>query len=547
MLGFVPRAILAALLVTFICAVPSSARVGNGKIAFVAEDGLYTVNPDGTGRTRLKAENHLLSARWSPDGSRLAFIDVHGSLDWRLMVMDADGSNEHVVAFARNLALSRQPWSPDSARIAWKAQDPYTGGDVYTANASGGDVRRLTFSGSVGSPAWSPTGSTLAYTRRRIVFPQGEPLFVIGADGSGERQITEPGTYIEDPTWSPTGEWIAFSGVGMVRPDGSNLHWVTPGLGGRSPSWSPDGSKIAFGVSSFYRGSGRADVYVVDADGSHLKRLNWTPDTKLAWAPVWSPDGVRVLFQSGTLVTVNSDGSCPIRLAPGGRDAGDLSSWQPIPNGPPAGPERCHAISVTTRVARARAAARIEATVVNEGTDPLTKVTLEVPAHDAVSPAGYSPGCTVRRGKLTCRLRRLEPGDSHDFSFRLEARRVRPSGGIIRRPARISVDASEELFLSGRERTNVTLAIVRCRVGDRGGGIIRGTSSDDWICGRTGVDRIYPGPGNDEVKAGGGNDVIVAVDGRRHRDRISCGPGRDRVSADRHDRIADDCERVTRH
>ena len=85
MLGLVPRAILAALLVTFICAVPSSARVGSGKIAFVTADGLYTVNPDSTGRTLLKSGN-LLSARWSPDGSRIAFID--GAQGWRLIVMD---------------------------------------------------------------------------------------------------------------------------------------------------------------------------------------------------------------------------------------------------------------------------------------------------------------------------------------------------------------------------------------------------------------------------------------------------------------------------
>jgi Ca2+-binding RTX toxin-like protein len=123
---------------------------------------------------------------------------------------------------------------------------------------------------------------------------------------------------------------------------------------------------------------------------------------------------------------------------------------------------------------------------------------------------------------------------------------VRPSGGIIRVPARIRADASEELFLGGRENTNVTLAITRCTDGDRGGGTIRGTSSADRICGRRGADRIYPGQGNDVVKAGAGNDLIFAVDGKRHRDRISCGPGRDRVSADRHDRIARDCERVSR-
>jgi hypothetical protein len=48
----------------------------------------------------------------------------------------------------------------------------------------------------------------------------------------------------------------------------------------------------------------------------------------------------------------------------------------------------------------------------------------------------------------------------------------------------------------------------------------------------------------DKIRAFAGNDLVHARDGVR--DEVSCGPGRDRVLADRRDRIARDCERVSR-
>jgi Ca2+-binding RTX toxin-like protein len=73
---------------------------------------------------------------------------------------------------------------------------------------------------------------------------------------------------------------------------------------------------------------------------------------------------------------------------------------------------------------------------------------------------------------------------------------------------------------------------------------LSGGSSDDTLRGGAGHDAISPGAGNDRVNGGSGGDTINARDGER--DRVDCGSGRDRVYADRTDRVASNCERVTR-
>ncbi len=73
---------------------------------------------------------------------------------------------------------------------------------------------------------------------------------------------------------------------------------------------------------------------------------------------------------------------------------------------------------------------------------------------------------------------------------------------------------------------------------------LSGGEHADRIFGGPGADGINGGPGPDRIRAGFGNDTIVADDGTR--DFIRCGPGRDTVTADARDRIARDCENVTR-
>ncbi len=96
-------------------------------------------------------------------------------------------------------------------------------------------------------------------------------------------------------------------GIYVVNPDGSdlqNLSVRSTGGGGWEPTWSPDRSKILF--ASDLHGGGQADqeVYVMDADGSNMRRLTHTPgEGTSSWAADWSPDGEQIVFKS------NRDGS----------------------------------------------------------------------------------------------------------------------------------------------------------------------------------------------------------------------------------------------
>ncbi len=100
------------------------------------------------------------------------------------------------------------------------------------------------------------------------------------------------------------------------------------------------------------------------------------------------------------------------------------------------------------------------------------------------------------------------------------------------------------------------------KTGDAGNNTLRGTNNNDTLKGLGGNDRLfglgdgdrlYGGPGNDRLVGGGdhdrlvggsGRDLILARDGGI--DSIFCGPGRDTVRADNDDRVAGNCEDVSR-
>jgi TolB protein len=147
----------------------------------------------------------------------------------------------------------------------------------------------------------------------------------MNADGSGQRILMRNPTNGDfNPKWSPDGRTILFvtdrDGNGEIYAadaDGSNPRNLTrspandAGIGGANGLlWSPDGSRIAF-VST--RDTKDAELYVMKADGTAVKRLTRAPGTESLLS--WSPDGGKLAFQRSpstprwAFFVINADGT----------------------------------------------------------------------------------------------------------------------------------------------------------------------------------------------------------------------------------------------
>lgn len=150
----------------------------------------------------------------------------------------------------------------------------------------------------------------------------GEEIYVINPDGTGERRLTYSGEGKNSniPQWSPDGTQIAFasnrddevgwSSIYVMDADGTHVRRLTP-IGSRDymPIWSPDGTRIAFMSSR----DGNAEIYVMNRDGSDLRRL--TNNDVFDAAYFWSLDGRELVFSStrdndvAMIYIMKSDGS----------------------------------------------------------------------------------------------------------------------------------------------------------------------------------------------------------------------------------------------
>jgi hypothetical protein len=205
--------------------------------------------------------------------------------------------------------------------------------EIYVMYADGSAVRRLTNNPATDErPAWSPDGTRIAFQSDR---DGNWEIYVVGVDGTGLRRLTTHAAIDAEPSWSPDGSRIAFHSnrdgnweIYVVGVDGTGLRRLTTHAANqRQPSWSPDGSQIAF-ISSR---DGPYQLYVMNADGSGVRRL--TIQAAGDAQPRWSPDGRRIVFYSNRdgnleIYLMNADASGTFRLTNNAAED-QQPSWSP--------------------------------------------------------------------------------------------------------------------------------------------------------------------------------------------------------------------------
>jgi dipeptidyl aminopeptidase/acylaminoacyl peptidase len=261
--------------------------VGDGALTMYSRDsvGLAVVDPaSGKATSFLAFEPDAWD--WSPDGTRLAYLDTTASTCDLYVVAIGARDPRHVTTCAGG--PQNVSWSPDGTTIAFVDD-----GRVAVIPAAGGSTTRIGPQGSVESPTWSPDGS-------RIAFSLDREVFTMSPDGSDVTRVTRGFL----AAWSPDGRWIAFTRdpldprnpnregdpyvlqAWIAHPDGTDARKVFQRRGCcigavSTIGWSPSGDRLAMTAGSLLV----ADV----ATGRVTVRRHVLTRANSAWRPVPQP------------------------------------------------------------------------------------------------------------------------------------------------------------------------------------------------------------------------------------------------------------------
>lgn len=205
------------------------------KILFLADTyntrSLYSMNCDGTNRLPIPIPARMMipSLDWSPNGQKIAYIEIDASLGCRVGTMNPDGTSAIGISEWYPVVY-RVSWSPTSSEIAFSPLDT-TGGRIMIMNSDGSGLRALIVGLNAAHPSWSPDGRYIAFSRN---FSR---IFVHDMQTHQNAQVTSgPGD--EWPSWSSDSRSIVFtrrsandpnqrSALHSVRLDGSNESALT--------------------------------------------------------------------------------------------------------------------------------------------------------------------------------------------------------------------------------------------------------------------------------------------------------------------------------
>ena len=280
---------------------------------------------DGDEARPLTSGDMNTTPRWSPDGTRLAFLRKGAGDDDlpQLAILRLDGGDATVISDFE-LGASDIAWSPDGSRIAAVATEWIEEWKDLDKEERGRAPRRITRMG-------------YRFDSRGWIYDKRSHIWLIDVDGDGETVCLTPGDFNEAQiVWTPDGLSIVFVSErhGQRGVDPGSQIWSVPVDGGipdaltdigtwGMPSYDRSGNLYALGVDDRWAYPGIAPLQRLEADGS------WTQITTIdrnlvTFAPALSPGGPQWLDDGSALSTLEDSGRVRVvKVSPDG-DVADV-------------------------------------------------------------------------------------------------------------------------------------------------------------------------------------------------------------------------------
>src|SRR5262249_29350246 len=256
------------------------------------DSGTYRRVSPGVGKTTC--------SYFRPDGKKIIFASSH---------LDPDAKKKQAEEYRlrEEEKGKRRPYRWDF--------DPAM--DIFEANPDGTDLKRLTDAdGYDAEGSYSPDGKQIVFCSNR---DGNLELYVMDADGKNVRQLTHaPKCYNGGPFFLPDGKRVIFRSdrkkkdylqIYVINADGSGERALTDTEGVNwGPYWHKDGKHIVYAAADHSNPTARPnyDLWWMNVDSGKKTRLTFAPGADVL--PVFSPDGSKLMWTS------TRDGRQPAQL-----------------------------------------------------------------------------------------------------------------------------------------------------------------------------------------------------------------------------------------